>query len=70
MMPRETTVNRCTCAAVGSGSRPRSNAGVRRDRTPRPEAALGAFAAGVPEQDFERVLDMLITGLVAAAPGK
>ncbi|HYQ68202.1 TetR family transcriptional regulator [Actinophytocola sp.] len=30
--------------------------------------ALPALAAGIPEQDFERALDMLITGLVAAAP--
>jgi AcrR family transcriptional regulator len=30
--------------------------------------ALPALATGVPEQDFERALDMLVTGLVAAAP--
>jgi AcrR family transcriptional regulator len=31
---------------------------------------LPALAAGVPERDFERALDMLLDGIIAAAPGK
>jgi TetR/AcrR family tetracycline transcriptional repressor len=32
--------------------------------------ALPALAAGVPERDFEKALDMLISGLTAAAPAE
>jgi hypothetical protein len=56
---------------TGAAEREQMDVYIRRvdpAKLPHFSRALPALAAGIPEQDFERALDMLITGLVAAAP--